>query len=85
MQASLRWGAHAAMHTLVEVTELLSAERRGAAADSGDLDVGACASRIVLTSKSHMYLLKSIFIVLKQNPREGRARSVCPDFLRVQL
>ena len=41
MEASVGWHLDAAYHALVEVAELLSAESRGAAADSGDLDVSA--------------------------------------------
>jgi hypothetical protein len=41
MEAGLRGSFDAAEHALVEVAELLSAERRGAATDSGDFDVGA--------------------------------------------
>ena len=41
VQARLRRSAHAAMHALMVIAELLSAERRRAAADAGDLDMSA--------------------------------------------
>jgi hypothetical protein len=44
VQARLRRRAHAAMHALVVVAELLSAERGRAAADAGDLDMSAAFS-----------------------------------------
>jgi hypothetical protein len=44
MQARLRRRAHAAMHALVVVAELLSAKRRRAATNPGDLDMSAAFS-----------------------------------------
>jgi len=41
MQARLGRSAHAAMHALVVVAELLSAKRGRAATDAGDLDMSA--------------------------------------------
>ena len=46
VQACLRWRANSAIHALVEVAELLSAERWGAAPDSGDFDMSASASAL---------------------------------------
>jgi hypothetical protein len=41
VKTTLGWFADAAMGVLVEVAETLSVESRGAAADSGDLDMSA--------------------------------------------
>jgi hypothetical protein len=41
MEAGVGRGLDAAHHALVEVAELLSAKSRGAATDSGDLEVSA--------------------------------------------
>ncbi len=41
VETTLGWFADAAMGVLVEVAETLSVESRGAAADSGDLDMSA--------------------------------------------
>jgi hypothetical protein len=43
MEARLWRAADAAVGVLVEVAELLSAESRGVATDSGDLDMSAAA------------------------------------------